>query len=418
MVYDRRWKQFCEVLYRIVKGKGIRFLSGSQNQGQVTCGETVCGKYCPSRGNFNFAIPSISVLSKSSDGLPSHIHPGILQPTLDLPPKNKQLCLAVDGKRLTQGLGAKNLGDVNLWGLKGPPSLCERNTHHEKLKEMVQTIHSHIDLELAIEVVLKLRDFLAEFSNLVKNLCKKQLQRRKQLANLEKKKSANPDTQNKFALAISSIKAYLLWSQNIITHLLVMNKQKCCALSNIQLTPYCFSTGDHVSLNRQVNTRLLYPVDVVSRFFDPHTFTHLVQQNSYLWPHLCQQARITGSTAYNALGLRTKKLLDEHYNHYINKVPQQPKEPSVQEKLDYGRRNEINVLATLSGLFMPALLPNCATLYEEGPNFLHSTQVHNFMEVSPDGFMGTCSMDECYQPCSISYDSWVVEVKCPFPNDE
>ena len=110
---------------------------------------------------------------------------------------------------------------------------------------------------------------------------------------MEKKKSANPDTQNKFALAISSIKAYLLRSQNIITWLVVMNKQICCALSNIQLTPYCFSTGDHVSLNCQVNTRLLYPVDVVSRFFDPHTFTHLVQQNSYLWHHSAAESRWT-----------------------------------------------------------------------------------------------------------------------------
>ena len=40
MVYDPRWKQFCQVLYRIVKGKGIRFLSGSHHHGHVIQGES------------------------------------------------------------------------------------------------------------------------------------------------------------------------------------------------------------------------------------------------------------------------------------------------------------------------------------------------------------------------------------------
>ena len=40
MVYDLRWKQFCQVLYRIVKGKGIQFLSGCRHHGHVIQGES------------------------------------------------------------------------------------------------------------------------------------------------------------------------------------------------------------------------------------------------------------------------------------------------------------------------------------------------------------------------------------------
>ena len=54
--------------------------------------------YAPNLGKFNFAILSTSVLSKSSDSLPSKIKPGVIKETLCMVNKEKEHHLAVDGK--------------------------------------------------------------------------------------------------------------------------------------------------------------------------------------------------------------------------------------------------------------------------------------------------------------------------------
>ena len=47
----------------------------------------------------------------------------------------KQFVLEYDAKRIATGLGDNKIGDVNLWGHEGPPSLqeCEDNLKHELL---------------------------------------------------------------------------------------------------------------------------------------------------------------------------------------------------------------------------------------------------------------------------------------------
>ena len=45
----------------------------------------------------------------------------------------KQFVLEYDTKRIATGLGDNRIGNVNLWGHEGPPSLqeCENNLKHE-----------------------------------------------------------------------------------------------------------------------------------------------------------------------------------------------------------------------------------------------------------------------------------------------
>ena len=40
-------KKFCLVVYRLLKGKGLRFFSGPKNYGHVISKETTKGKYDP-----------------------------------------------------------------------------------------------------------------------------------------------------------------------------------------------------------------------------------------------------------------------------------------------------------------------------------------------------------------------------------
>ena len=53
--------------------------------------------YTPNLGKFNFAIPSTSVLSKSSDSLPSKIKPGVLKEPLHMVNKEMEHHLVADG---------------------------------------------------------------------------------------------------------------------------------------------------------------------------------------------------------------------------------------------------------------------------------------------------------------------------------
>ena len=229
--------------------------------------------YAPHLGKFKSAIPSTSVLSKSSDPLPSKIKPGVIKESLCMVNKEKEHHLAVDGKHITQGLSGENLGDVNLWGHEGPLSLAERRKQIDELKMKINSISSNIDDQLKIDVIQQLRSLIADFTLLISDLHSKQLEKRKKLCNLEKKRNNNQDSMNKYQLPISNIKAYLLRSENFIMRCLAANKSICSVLSNVQLTPYCFSTGDHIILSHYVNVHLLCPVEIVQSVYDTNVYT-------------------------------------------------------------------------------------------------------------------------------------------------
>ena len=50
-------KKFWLVVYRLLKGKGIRFFSGPKNYGQVISKTTTRGNYNPEKSDINFAVP-------------------------------------------------------------------------------------------------------------------------------------------------------------------------------------------------------------------------------------------------------------------------------------------------------------------------------------------------------------------------
>ena len=174
--------------------------------------------------SFNFAIPSTSVLSKSSDSLPSNMKPGVIKETLHMVNKEKEHHLAVDGKCITQGLSGENLGDVSLLGHEGLPSLAERRKHIDEVKTKINSISSKINDQQKIDVVQQLRSLIIDFTPLISDLCRKWLERRKKLCNLEKKRNKNQDSKNKYQLSVSSIRTYLLRLENLITRYLAANK--------------------------------------------------------------------------------------------------------------------------------------------------------------------------------------------------
>ena len=98
---------------------------------------------------------------------------------------------------------------------------------------------------------------------------------------------------------------------------------------------------------------------------------------------------------YKGLGLDTLKSEKEHFNVYVCKLPSVPVSEEVQTYIQFGNENEINAIATLVGLLMPALLPSCFSFFEVGPQFIDGVHRENLIEVSADGIITCTHGDSC-----------------------
>ena len=79
MEYDKEWLEFCQVLYHMFGGGVINALRGRGHFSQVVCDKMKKGKYDPVHGEFNFPIPSITMLKKLDIGFPTEIPVGFVE---------------------------------------------------------------------------------------------------------------------------------------------------------------------------------------------------------------------------------------------------------------------------------------------------------------------------------------------------
>ena len=93
---------------------------------------------------------------------------------------------------------------------------------------------------------------------------------------------------------------------------------------------------------------------------DPTDYPHLIKDGSNMFLDLKRQSMLTAKTVYNAMGLNTSKAMKLHFRQY------------VQELLhpDNNSCDRYSGISTLINIIMPALLPSCAVIYEEGCRFL------------------------------------------------
>ena len=64
-----------------------------------------------------------------------------------------------------------------------------------------------------------------------------------------------------------------------------------------------------------------------------------------------------------------------------------PQAQEVQERMQHGTVNEVNGIATLVGLFMPAMMPSCCKYVEDGANFVNGISIPKLLEISTDGLL-------------------------------
>ena len=109
-------KKFWLVVYRLLKGKGLRFFSGPKNYGQVISNKTTKGMYDPKESEINFAVPDERHLRNQDRQLGRIIQPGPIKESLKLVRGHDDIILMGDCKRVSKGLKFDKMGDVNLWG--------------------------------------------------------------------------------------------------------------------------------------------------------------------------------------------------------------------------------------------------------------------------------------------------------------
>ena len=90
--------KFWECVRNIGGSKLIRLFSSDKYFGKLLSEECDKNKYVPTCGSFNFAVPDDKVLHKSKTNIPRTIEPGIINESLLLIDKSKEIVLSLDGK--------------------------------------------------------------------------------------------------------------------------------------------------------------------------------------------------------------------------------------------------------------------------------------------------------------------------------
>ena len=131
-------------------------------------------------------------------------------------------------------------------------------------------------------------------------------------------------------------------------------------MSNVQLNNHLFASSTQRHLSEGYNIRLLHEGDYVMTKVDPVEYPHLIKYSSEMFRDLRRQSLLTSTTIYNALGLFSSKAMKLHFHNFIQEIGQD----------DVDESDRYAGICSLINILMPALLPSCAVLYEEGCRFI------------------------------------------------
>ena len=117
--------------------------------GNVVTGTTEKNKYNPSVSKINFPVLSTSVLNRMKTGYPKKVNPGLIEAILDIfqdkACPGKQIVMSFDGMKVSRGCKGSRDGNMNLWGLEGPPTVKEIIKKLEKNLDFLRKISNPID---------------------------------------------------------------------------------------------------------------------------------------------------------------------------------------------------------------------------------------------------------------------------------
>ena len=121
-----------------------------------------------------------------------------------------------------------------------------------------------------------------------------------------------------------------------IKNLLEINVEWCYIMSVINGNSHCFRRRGPVLLDTLSNGWILRHPDILAVDDFLTQYPHFMKQRSDIWMKYRKKFRLTGSTMYNALGLRTLKEQKDHYRRFIKKdMGDKEVTPAMQHGIDH-----------------------------------------------------------------------------------
>ena len=427
MTYDNEWLEFCQVLYHMFGGGVMNTLRGRAHFSHVTSSKSRKGYYKPVEGEFNFPIPSLPTLKNLHIGYPTDVPVGIIQHSLDLASERAkegdEFILSFDGKLISPGCKGEDIGDCNIWGREGPPTLAKA------LKILQRTLKcaQNIDVDMQNRPLTVHKEFIDNLLVTSTRRIKMLRQRISGTFYLRKKLIANvgdnQELQYKYRRRMSTLNHNTAECESVVRRLLEINLSITELLSHIQRNSDVHVNPDirHIDIAEHSNCFILLPPDIAKYTInlDEDTNTQYIKQGSTMWHEMRKKARVTGSTLGRAIGLDTLIKQKDHFHEFvIGRTPPLPT-PQLQKLFDHGKKNEVNAISTLISTVLPAMLPECFAFFEVGPKFIHSQNREQLMEVSADGFiMCANGCQDCPNYAKHGDRKIIIEIKSPYPSED
>ena len=329
--------------------------------------------YSPAKSKLNFAVPNEKILRDFGRIFPKIIPPGKIQCTMDMLKNKNDIVIMGDAKLVTKGLKDDFSGDVNLFGHEQNPNLNELKKYMEKRIDFISDSISKFHMsstEDKFNTLSDLTDLVTEMVRRVRDYHTSKSQK------LVRYNDGNYPT--KPDKAISACKTNMYTAGIWVLKSLSLNDKIFDIMRMLQQNVKSYDGGPQSSLLDFNNLHLLHSSAYVAGEIDRNDYPHLIKKYSDEWKEMVRESLITDECISDSLGLNgTVKL-----NQYIKTFLKEECEP-VQFNFSDKRQYELDGIATIANTFLPALLPACAKLYEEGCSFICSGLYAKFMCVSP-----------------------------------
>ena len=155
--------------------------------------------------------------------------------------------------------------------------------------------------------------------------------------------------ESKFVYAISGIIAFFHDVEEYLKKAAGVLKEICQCISYLNRARYI--TGYTVILSANESH-----VEISDN--EKSGSTRTIKQRSDEWFRKHQQAKVTGSTLYKAIGLETLLKMKEHFETVICGVPERKPPAEAENAVKHGTLNEPNAVGTIVGKVIPVMHPD------------------------------------------------------------
>ena len=234
----------------------------------MNSGQCKKSKYPPKKGIYNFAIPDERILRKSKTQILKDVPCGIINESFEMLDGSKEFILSLDCKRVGSGLKEHRVGDVNLWGFKGPPSLKDSLRHFTFEMNSILTIPDKVSEQedsnfIDPDVVKDLKFVVKTLSYHIKRLREAKVRHEFLHSSFMKKITKFPNQGSRYKITFSDIDAFIARADMVIKDLLDMNVKWCSIMATINKNSQCFLSAGRLDLEMQINHRILLKPNII-----------------------------------------------------------------------------------------------------------------------------------------------------------